>query len=161
MKKTSMPNSIKSLAFIKRYISSRPKPVQSLLDKTVRRSAVDREDLKPYWKSKNSYISQGDQLLFNSIIYKFFKYFTIQSKNTNRAVVFSCRLFPNIFKYRDHQWNFWTIWKTSPFQTQKKSLAGMHESSGSSNHHWNTIKTRHLIKMYSLRSVFRWIWKQI
>ena len=103
MKKTSMPNSIKSLAFIKRYISSRPKPVQSLLDKTVRRSAVDREDLKPYWKSKNSYISQGDQLLFNSIIYKFFKYFTIQSKNTNRAVVFSSRLFPNIFKYRDHQ----------------------------------------------------------
>ena len=32
-----------------------------LSDTTVRRSAVDREDLKPYWKSQKSSISLHDQ----------------------------------------------------------------------------------------------------
>ena len=32
-----------------------------LPDTTVRRSAVDREDLKPYWKSEKGEISLGDQ----------------------------------------------------------------------------------------------------
>ena len=32
-----------------------------LSDKTVRRSAVDREDPKPYWKFKKGQISLGDQ----------------------------------------------------------------------------------------------------
>ena len=30
-------------------------------DTTLRRSAVDREDLKPYWKSEKSHISLGGQ----------------------------------------------------------------------------------------------------
>ena len=32
-----------------------------LTDTTVRRSAVDREDLKPYWKSEKGHNSLGDK----------------------------------------------------------------------------------------------------
>ena len=32
-----------------------------LSDKTVRKSTVDQEDLKPFWKSEKNYISLGDQ----------------------------------------------------------------------------------------------------
>ena len=41
-----------------------PDPLKALAilsDTTVRRSAVDREDLKPYWKSEKGHISLGDQ----------------------------------------------------------------------------------------------------
>ena len=37
-------------------------------------------------------------MINNPIIYKFFKDFTNHRKKINRAVVFSCRLFPNILK---------------------------------------------------------------
>ena len=37
------------------------KALAILSDTTVRRSAVDREDLKPYWKSEKGHISAGDQ----------------------------------------------------------------------------------------------------
>ena len=52
-----------------------------------------------------------------SIIYKFFKGFTNHWKKTNRMVVFGCRTFSNILKYRDHQWDFPRIWKTRLIQT--------------------------------------------
>ena len=55
---------------------------------TVKRSAADREDLKPHWKS---------EICHNSIIYKFFKDFT------DFTVVFSHRPFRNILKSREHQ----------------------------------------------------------
>ena len=48
-------------------------------------------------------------MINNSIIYKFFKDFTNQRKKTNRAVVFSCRPFPNIPKYMDHWWTHFSI----------------------------------------------------
>ena len=51
-------------------------------------------------------------MINNPIIYKFFKDFTNHRKKTNRAVVFSCRPFPNILKYMDNWWNLPTIWKT-------------------------------------------------
>ena len=35
-----------------------------LSDTTVKRSAVDQEDLKPYWKSEKSNISLGDQQVY-------------------------------------------------------------------------------------------------
>ena len=41
------PDSLKALAI--------------LSNTTVRRSQVDQEDLKPYWKSKKGHISVGDQ----------------------------------------------------------------------------------------------------
>ena len=37
------------------------KALAIMLDTTVRRSAVDREDLKPYWKQKKGHNSQGDE----------------------------------------------------------------------------------------------------
>ena len=76
------------------------KALAILSDTTVRRSAVDREDLKPYWKSEKRPHSLGDN---NPSIYNFFKDFTNNKKKTNRAVVFSSRPFPNILKYRDHR----------------------------------------------------------
>ena len=39
----------------------------------------------------------------NPIIYKFFKDFTNQRKETNRVIVFRCIPFPNSLNYRDHQ----------------------------------------------------------
>ena len=51
---TSMPNSVESIGYIKCYSSSSPRPVKTaiLSDTTIRRSAVDQEDLKSYWKSE-------------------------------------------------------------------------------------------------------------
>ena len=49
-----MRNPVKCFGYIKCDSSSSPRSVKSLAilsDMTVRRSAVDQEDLKPYWKS--------------------------------------------------------------------------------------------------------------
>ena len=55
-KKTSMSNCIKSCGYIQCYSSGNPRPVQNhsnSIDTTVRKSAVDWEDLKPYGKLEN------------------------------------------------------------------------------------------------------------
>ena len=89
-----------------------------LSDTIVRGSAVNQEDLKPYWKSdKRPYFSRWSRILLSTIIYKVFKDFTNHRKKTNRAAVFSCRPFSNILKYRDHWWDLPTIWKTRLLQT--------------------------------------------
>ena len=65
-------------------------------------------------------------MINNPIIYKFFKDFTNHRKKTNRVVVFSCRPFPNILKYRDNTWDPPVIWKRRLLQThieQLKTLA--------------------------------------
>ena len=68
-----------------------------LSDTTVRRSAVDQEDLKPYWNTEKN--PTFLQVINNFIIYKLFKDFSNHRKKTNRVVVvFSCRPFPNILK---------------------------------------------------------------
>ena len=51
-------------------------------------------------------------MINNPIIYKFFR-----DLFSERVVGFSCRPFPNILKYREHQWNLPTIWKTRALQT--------------------------------------------
>ena len=61
-----MPKPVKSLDYIKCHTTARVAPdllkaLVILSDTTVRRSAVDREDLKPYWKSEKGHISLGDQ----------------------------------------------------------------------------------------------------
>ena len=63
MKKTSMLNPVESLEYINCYSSSSPRLVRSPsnTDLTVRRSAVNREDLKQYWTSEKGYISLGDK----------------------------------------------------------------------------------------------------
>ena len=50
MKRTHIPNPVESLGYIKYFRSISPRPVKTqaiLEDTTVRRSLVDREDLKP------------------------------------------------------------------------------------------------------------------
>ena len=50
-----MPNPIERLGYIKNYSSLFPdlfKTLAILSDAIVRISAVDREDVKPYWKSE-------------------------------------------------------------------------------------------------------------
>ena len=70
------------------------KDLATLSDTMIRRSAVDPEELKPYWKSEKCHISLGDQQSY--IIYKFFKDFTNHRKKTNRVVVFSSKPFLDI-----------------------------------------------------------------
>ena len=59
------------------------KAVAILSDATVKRSPVDWEDLKPYWKpeKKTTFL----WVINNSIIHKFFKDFTSHRKKTNMA----------------------------------------------------------------------------
>ena len=66
-----------------------------LSDATVRKSEVDREDLKPCWK-----LDKRPQfyVINNPIIFKFSQDFINHRKKTNRAVAFSCRPSPNILK---------------------------------------------------------------
>ena len=55
VKKTRMPKPVKSLGYIKCHSSSSSRSLKALAilsDTTVRRSAVDWEDLKPSWKSE-------------------------------------------------------------------------------------------------------------
>ena len=106
VKKTSMLNPVKSLGYIRCYSSSSPRPLKALTilsDTTVRTSAVDWEDLKPYWKSeiRLGSSSWSTILLFPS----FFNDLPNHRKETNRVRVFSRRPFPNSLKYRDHQWD--------------------------------------------------------
>ena len=70
VKKINMPNPVKSLGYIKCYSSSSPRSLKRPRnsDVTVRRSAVDREDLKPYGKSEKRphYSRWSTILLFTS-----------------------------------------------------------------------------------------------
>ena len=64
MKKTSMSDSAKSLRYITCYNSTSPdllKATAILSDTTVRRSAVDQEDLKQTENKKKSHNSLDDQ----------------------------------------------------------------------------------------------------
>ena len=63
-----MQNSVKTLGYIKCYTAQVApdllKALAILSDTTARRSAVDQEDLKPYWKSeKRSHFSRGSTIL--------------------------------------------------------------------------------------------------
>ena len=46
------------------------KALAILSDTTVRRSAVDREDLKPYWKSEKGHTSLRDQQAYYLQVFK-------------------------------------------------------------------------------------------
>ena len=91
VKKTSMPNPVNSLGYIKGYSLSSRKLVKSPSnsDTTVKRSAVN-QDLNniPEIRKKTTflYVIKG----FNN-----------HRKKTNRPVVFSCRPVPNVLKYKD------------------------------------------------------------
>ena len=59
-------------------------------------------------------------------------------------VDFSCRPFPNILEYRDHQRDLPTIWKTRLFQTYIEEFSYCvweFRLTVFENNHWNTIRT--------------------
>ena len=59
-----MPNAIKSFDISRATAQVAPDLLKALVilsDTTVRRSTVDQEDVKPYWKSEKGCISLGDQ----------------------------------------------------------------------------------------------------
>ena len=90
-----MPSPVKSLGYIKCYSQGSPELLKSLSilsDTTVKRSAVDLEDRKPYWKSEKGQISLGDQ---QSYYLQIFQRLYLSQK-TSWVVVFSCRTFPII-----------------------------------------------------------------
>ena len=64
MKKISTPNPVESLDLLSVIDQIDPHLLNALAilsDTGVRRSAVDQEDLKPYWKLKKHHISLCDQ----------------------------------------------------------------------------------------------------
>ena len=115
VKKTSMPNSVESLGYIKCYSLSSPdllKALAILSDTTVRRSAVD-QDLKLYWKSeKGPHFSRWSSIL----IFTGFSKTLLTTERPNRVI-------PNILKYMDHQCDLPTIWKTRLSQTHLEEFS--------------------------------------
>ena len=104
VKKTGIPNPVKTLGYIKCYSSSRTRPMKTLailLVTTARRLEDDREHLKPYWNQKKAIYL----LVINKLV--ICKDFTNSIKKANRVVVCSCRSFTNILKYRDISVNCW------------------------------------------------------
>ena len=96
-----MPNPVESFRYIKYYTAcillNILKTLAILSDPTVIQSAVDQEDLKPYWKSeKKVYFSKWSTSI---LLTNFSK--TNPRKKTNRMIVFSYRPLPNILKYRE------------------------------------------------------------
>ena len=112
MKKSSMPNPVESLGYIKCYSWSSPSPSNSI---RYNYQKISSWSIRPKTlleiRKKTTFL----QVINNPIICKSFKDFTNHRKKTNRAVVFSSRPFPNILKYRDHQWGLPIIWKTRCF----------------------------------------------
>ena len=80
----------KSLGSIRCYSSSNPGPVKSPSnsDTTVRRSALDQEDLKPYWKSEK----RPHFCRWSTILLQVFQGFTNHREKTNRVLVLSVDL---------------------------------------------------------------------
>ena len=113
VKKTSIPDRVKSFGYIRCYSSSSPWPVKSPSN-SIRYSC---QKIRSWSRRPKTILEIRKKFTFlsvinNPMIYKFFKDFTNLKKKTNMAVVFSFRAFPNILKYRDHQWDLPAIWKT-------------------------------------------------
>ena len=101
-----------------------------LSDTTIRRSAVDQEDLNHTGNQKKGYFSLGDQ----QVIYRFFKDFSNHRKKTNREVVLTVDLsatFLSTETTNDHLPTIWkmttnnhlpTIWKRRLLQTYIEGL---------------------------------------
>ena len=119
VKKTSMPNPVKGLGYMKCYSLSSPRPVKSP-SKSIRHNNCQKicsQSRRPKTILEVRKKTRFLWVIINRIIYKFFKDFNNDRKKTNRTVVFSCRSFPNICKYRDYRWNLLTISKRRLLKT--------------------------------------------
>ena len=117
VRKTNMSDLVKCLGYIKCYSSSSPRPVKGTSN-SIRQNC---QNICCWLKRHKTLLEISKKAWFlkvinNPIIYKLLKDFTNHRKK-NRVVVFSYRTFPNILKYRDHQPDFPTIWKTRLLQT--------------------------------------------
>ena len=104
VKKMNMPNPVKSLGYIKCYSCGNPRPVKSPRN-SIRYNCQKIFCLMRRPKTILEIRKKATFLLVinNPIIFKFFRDFTNHRKKTKRVVVFSCRPWPNILKYRDHR----------------------------------------------------------
>ena len=136
VKRTRIPNTVESLGYIKYFSSISPRPVKTqpiLEDTTVRRSLVDREDLKLSLE-----IGKRPHFLrwaYKRFIYKFFNDFNNQWH------------LPNIFKYWAQRQDFPTIWKTRFLQTHIEYFSlyvWKFRLTLLQKHHWSTIWSRGL-----------------
>ena len=93
-----------------------------LSDTTVRRSAVDQEDLKPYWKQKKDHISLGDQqLLFTS----FSKTLLITERRLLGLCFLAVDLSPTFLNTRTTNETYQQSGKQDSFSHLLKSLLNM------------------------------------
>ena len=99
VKKTCMLNPAKTRGYTKRYSSSSPKSIKSTSNSircNCQKICSWSKRPKTVLEIKRAHFSRWKTIpLFAS-----FWDFTNHRKKTNRAVVFSCRPFPNILKYR-------------------------------------------------------------
>ena len=124
VKKTSMQTLSKfsdrssNIACVALYLLKAP---AILSDTTVRRSPVDREDLKLDWKSgKEPHFSTWSTIpLFTS----FSNTLLTTKRRLTGWYVLPVDLSPNILKYRERRWNLPTIWKTRVFQTHVQEFS--------------------------------------
>ena len=131
MKKTSMPNSVENLGYIPsataRVAPDLSKAQAMLSDTTVRRSAVDREDLKSYWKSeKRPHFSRR-----STIFYKFFKDLLTTERILTGRQFLAVDLSSTFLNTGTTDKTFQQSGKQDSFRHLLKSSASMYESSGS------------------------------
>ena len=129
-----MSNPVRSLGYIKCYSSSSPRPVKSSSNsiryncqKICSWSRRPKTILKDWKSEKRPHFSRWSMILFN----KFFKNFTNHRKKTNGPVVFSCRPFPKILKYRTTDETFQQSGKQDSFRHILKSSGSMDKILGS------------------------------
>ena len=132
VKKTSMLNPVKSLAYIRCYSLSSPRPIRSQSNSIryncqkicswLRRSETILEIRK-----KATFL----EVIKKSIIYKLFQEFTNHSNKTNRAVNFNLRPLLKFLITGTTDEIIQQSGKEDIFRQILKSSAGMHGSSGS------------------------------
>ena len=126
-----MPKSVESLRYIKCYAI--------LSDTTVRRSAVDRQDLKPYWKSeKRPHFPRGSTILLFTSFSK--TLLTTERRLTGRQFL-AVDLSPTFLYTGTTDETFQQSGKQDSFRQLFKSLASMYESSGSQFFRTTTIQS--------------------
>ena len=117
VKKTSIPNSVESLGYIKWYSSISPRPIKSPSSSISYCKKINSRSRRSKTISEIRKQTTFLNVINKHIIHKFFKDFTNHRKRTNRVVVLCQTSFPNIPNCRDHQWDLSTIWKTRFLQT--------------------------------------------
>ena len=112
VKKTSMPKSAKNLVYITWCRSRSPRPVKSPSNSIrYNRQKICSWSRRPkaiLEIKKRPHFYRWPTILFSS--------FPTAFLTTERRLTGWYRLFPNILKYRDHQWDLQAIWKKRPLQ---------------------------------------------